>query len=249
MTDIGKNVLQKIKKEKIQPFSKKHFFLKKSFIWTLFGLSILLGIIASSVTIFQLKHTDWELYDRSNYSLFEFLAMAIPYFWLIFLMIFIGIAYNYFRRTEKGYRYNTLLIITISVIVSIIGGIGVYQTGFSEKLEAVFQENIPVYRMINRGRHRMWMSPEQGFLAGEIKEINSAQEIELIDLHGNNWIIDISNAFWRGRLRSEVGLEIKIIGKIKVEGQFVANEIRPLHGRLRRGRGRRLRSNRWNETP
>jgi hypothetical protein len=248
MTDISKNILQKIKKEKIQPYSKKHFLLKKSIVWTLFGLSILLGIVASSVTIFQLKHTDWDLYDRSNYSLLEFLAIVIPYFWLIFLMIFIGIAYNYFRRTEKGYRYHTLLIIAISIIVSIIGGIGVYQTGFSERIEAVFQENIPVYRMINRGRHRMWMSPEQGLLAGEIKEIISAEEIELIDLHGNNWVIDISRAFWRGRLRPEVGLEIKLIGKIKFKGQFVATEIRPLQGRRMQGRGRRLRSSRRNGT-
>lgn len=249
MTDISKNILQKIKKEKIRPYSKKHFLMKKSFIWTLFGLSVLLGIVACSVSIFQLKHSEWDLYKRSNYSLIEFLAMVIPYFWLIFLMIFIGIAYGYFRRTEKGYRYNTLLIITISIIISIIGGIGVYQTGFSERLEAVFQENIPVYRIINRGRHRLWMSPEQGFLAGEIKAVISSREIRLTDLHDNHWIIDISNAFWRGRLRPEVGLEIKIIGKIKVERQFVANEIRPLHGRLRRGRGQRLRSKRWNEMP
>ena len=249
MTDISKTILQKIKKEKIQPYSKKHFLKKKSFIWMLFGLSILLGIVASSVTIFQLKHTEWDLYKRSNYGLIEFLAMVIPYFWLIFLMVFIGIAYRYFRRTEKGYRYNTLLIITISIIISIIGGIVVYQTGFSERLETVFQENIPVYRIINRGRHRMWMSPEQGFLAGEIKEIISAQEIELIDLHGNNWTIDISNAFWRGRLRPEAGLEIKLIGKIKVKGQFAATEIRPLHGHRMQGRGRGLRSGRWNEIP
>ena len=249
MNDISKNILKKIKEEKIQPYSKKHFFLKKSFVWTLFGLSILLGIVSSSVTLFQLKHTDWDLYDRLNYSLLEFLAITIPYFWLIFLMIFIGTAYAYFRRTEKGYRYHTVLIIAASVIVSIVGGIGVYQTGFSEKLEAVFQENIPVYRIINRGRHRMWMSPEQGFLAGEINKIISVQEIELIDLHGNNWVIDISNTLWRGRLRPEVGLEIKLIGKIKVKDQFIATEIRPLQGRRVQGKGRRLRSGRRNGIP
>jgi len=249
MKEISKNILNKIKKEKIQPYPKKHFFVKKSFIWTLFGLSILLGIVASSVIIFQLKHTDWDLFNQSNYSMLEFLAMAIPYFWLLFLMIFMGIAYGYFRRTEKGYRYHALLIITVSVVVSIIIGAGVYQTGFSERLEAVFQENIPVYRMLSKGRHRMWMSPEQGFLAGKITEIISMQEIELIDLHGNNWIIDISNAFWRGRLKPEAGLEIKLIGKIKFEDQFVATEIRPLQGRRMQGRGRRFRSGRRNETP
>ena len=95
----------------------------------------------------------------------------------------------------------------------------------------------------------MWMSPEQGLLAGEIKEIISAQEIGLIDLNGNHWIIDISNAFWRGRLRPEAGLEIKLFGKIRIKGQFVATEIRPLQGRRIQGKGRRLGSGRRNETP
>jgi len=223
--------------------------LKKSFIWTLFGLSILFGIVASSVTILQLKHAEWELYQRSNYSLIEFLATVIPYFWLIFLMLFIVIAYRYFRRTEKGYRYHTSLIILISVIISIIGGIGVYQTGFSEKLEVLFRENIPVYRMVNRGRHRLWRSPDQGFLAGEINEIISVQKMILIDLYGNNWTIDISTTFWRGRLKPEVGIEIKIIGKIKSEGQFVASEIRPLYGRSRQGRGQGHRPGKRNNMP
>ena len=249
MSDISKSTLHKIKQEKIKPYPKKRFFLKKLFIWTLFGLSILLGVVASSVAIFQLKHTDWDLYHRSNYSLFEFFALAMPYFWIIFLMIFIGIAYNYFRRTEKGYRYKPFLIISFSVIISIIGGFAVYQTGFSERLEGVFHENLSIYRIINKGRHRMWMSPNQGFLAGIIEDSISGKEIGLIDLHGNKWRIDISNAFWRGRLKPEVGLEIKIIGKMNAKGQFVANEIRPIRGRRMHGKERRTRSRRLNHIP
>lgn len=246
MTDISKSTLQKIKKEKIRPFGKKRFFLKKSFIWILFGLSICLGIIATSVAIFQLKHADWDLYHQSNYSLLKFLALAVPYFWVIFILVFMGIAFNYFRQTEKGYRYNSFLLIFISVVISLIGGLALNQTDFSERLEIVFHENIPIYRRINRGRHRMWMSPDQGFLAGKIDHIVSEKEIGLTDLHGNRWRVDVSETIWRGRLASEMGLEIKIIGMMIGEGQFMAKEIRPMQGRRLQGRGRQQGSGRRN---
>ena len=88
MSDISKKTLKKIKEDEVQPYSKKRFFLKKSFIWILFGASLFLGLVASSVVVFQLKHSDWDLYHRSSYSFFAFLALAMPYFWILFLMVF-----------------------------------------------------------------------------------------------------------------------------------------------------------------
>ena len=235
MTDISKKVIKKIKKKKIEPYSKKHFFLKKSVPWALFTFSVLLGIIASSVAIFQIKHAGRDLYHLLNYTPLRWVLLILPYFWLVLMVIFLAVAYRNFRRTGRGYRINTTLLILSSILLSIIGGFLLYQTGFSEKLESVFQENIPFYRKMNFGRHRMWMSPKKGVLAGEIVKISSAQEIEFRDLQGNDWRIDISNAHWRGRLRPETGLKIKLIGKMTGNYQFKAMEIRPLYGR---GQGR-----------
>lgn len=251
MTDISKNVIKKIKKKKIEPYSKKHFFIKKSMPWILFGLSILLGVIASSVAIFQIKHAEWDLYHLLHYTPLRYAILILPYFWLAFLIIFLVVAYRYFRRTERGYRTNTTLLILSSILLSIIGGFLLYQTGFSEKLESVFQKNIPIYRRMNLGRHRMWMSPQKGLLVGEIIKISSTQEIEFKDLQGDNWKIDISNAYWRGRLRPGIGLKIKLIGKMTGEKQFKANEIRPLYGRGqgREDRRRGFRQKRRNQIP
>lgn len=231
MTEISKNVIKQIKKEKLKPYPKKYFILKKSVTWTLFGLSILLGIIASSVVIFQIKHTDWDLYHLLNYTLLSYVILILPYFWFAFLFFFLVVAYYYFRRTERGYRINTTIIILSSILLSIIGGLLLYQTGFSESLESVFQEKIPIYRMINYGRHRMWMSPQKGLLAGEIVKLASSQEIKVKDLQGNVWKIDISNTLWRGKLRPEIGLKIKLIGNKTGDNKFIASEIRPLFGR------------------
>jgi len=167
--------------------------------------------------------------------------LVIPFFWLIFLLGFTGFAYYYFRRTEQGYRYAAVWIILSSIVLSIIGGGILYSTGLPERLERVFQENVPFYRKLQERKQKVWMSPGQGLLAGTITKVVSEQKVEIKDLQGNNWVIDISDTIWRGRLRPAEDLKIKILGEMKGQNRFVANEIRPWKGRIDQGRKRHLR--------
>lgn len=241
MADISKDILQKIKKDKVRPYPKQYFLLKRSVIWTVFGLSILLGSIASAIAIFQLRYAEWDLYKHLSHSLVEFVLLVIPFFWLIFLLGFTGFAYYYFRRTEQGYRYAAVWIILSSIVLSIIGGGTLYSTSLPERLERVFQENVPFYRKLQERKQKVWMSPGQGLLAGRIIKIISDQKVEIEDLQGNNWVIDIGDTIWRGRLRPAEDLKIKILGEMKGQNRFVANEIRPWKGRIDQGRKRHLR--------
>ncbi|RZB29635.1 MAG: hypothetical protein SRB1_01915 [Desulfobacteraceae bacterium Eth-SRB1] len=241
MKDISKNILQKIKEDKVRPYSKGRFLLKRSVIWTVFGISILLGSVASAIAIFQLKYAEWDLYQHLSHRPLEFALLVIPFFWLIFLLGFAGFAYYYFRRTEQGYRYRTLWVISGSIALSIICGGILYATGLSERLETVFQHNVPFYRELQERKQRVWMSPGQGLLAGKIVKIISKQKIQIEDLQKNVWVVDIGDTIWKGRLRPAKNLKIKILGNMKGESQFVADEIRPLQGRKGRGRMRHLR--------
>ena len=236
MKDLSKNILQKIREDKISPFSKRRFLFRRSIIWTVFFLSILLGSVSSAVALFQLRYAEWDLYQHISHSLVEFILLVIPFFWLIFLLGFTVFAYYYFRRTEQGYRYGTIRIILSSIALSIIGGGFLYTTGLPERLETVFQDNVPFYRQWQERKQRVWMSPGQGLLAGKITGIISAQKIQIEDLQGNSWVIDIGNTIWRGRLRPAENLKIKILGQMKEKGQFAANEIRPWQGRKSPGR-------------
>ena len=238
MADISKDILQKIKKDEVRPYHRQYFLLKRSVIWTVFGLSILLGSVASAIALFQLRYAEWDLYKHLSHSLAEFVLLVIPFFWLIFLLGFTGFAYYYFRRTEQGYRYAAAWVILLSIILSIIGGGLLYSTGLPDKLERVFQENLPFYRKLQERKQKVWMSPMHGLLAGRIIKIISDQKVEIEDLQGNHWIIDIADTIWRGRLRPAEDLKIKILGEMKGQNRFVANEIRPWQGR--RGRRKHL---------
>ena len=241
MTDLSKDILQKIKKDKVRPYPKQYFLLKRSVIWTVFGLSILLGSVASAIAIFQLRYAEWDLYKNLSHSLAEFVFLVIPFFWLIFLLGFTWFACYYFRRTEHGYRHAAILVILSSIALSIVGGGLLYSTGLSERLESVFQKNLPFYRELQERKQKVWMSPMRGLLAGKIVKIISDQKMEIEDLQGNIWVIDIADTIWRGRLKPDEDLKIKILGHMKEQGRFVANEIRPWKGRKGRGRNRHLR--------
>ena len=242
MIDRSKNILKKIEEDKIRPYPKLYFLFKNVLIWILFGLSILLGSIASGIAIFQIEYTDWDLYQHLGQSLIKFVILMFPHFWVIFLILFTGTAYYYFRHTERGYRLNTISVISANIIFSIIGGQVLYKAGLSERLETIFETQISFYSSVNKRHFKIWVSPEKGLLAGEIINVISEQRIQLEDFWGNNWEIDISNAFWRGRLTPVKGLKIKLIGRMKGESQFIADEIRPWRDRGKHGRMRHFRS-------
>jgi len=229
--DIGKQVLEKIEKEQVRPYSKWRFVLRRSIMWGLFILSLILGSLASGVVIFQLTHADWDLYRTLHMGYATFLLLILPYFWLVFLFGFTGFAYFYFRKTERGYRYPTVLLVSGSILLSLLGGAFAYKVDLAARLEKVFRDNIAFYRMIQERKARIWVAPEKGLLAGEIVEVLDDGKIRLKDFKDRIWRIDVGHALWRGRLKASKGLKIKVIGRMEGKDDFVAREIRPWQGR------------------
>ena len=235
MTELSKKIIQKIDEENIQPYSKWHFLFKRSVIWVLFIISVLLGAVSSGVMIYQFQHTEWDLYAHYNHSILEFIMLVIPYFWIVFLTFFSILVFYYFRHTETGYRKNTLWVIIITLFLSISGGAALNQIGLSEKVEAAFENRVPFYRGMIQRRKMMWNAPKRGLLAGKIIQIMPDKNLLLVDFNNRTWQIDISQARIRGRMELKEEQRIKIIGRITGKLQFTAREIRPWMGRgLRR---------------
>jgi hypothetical protein len=243
MSDISKNVLKEIRQGEIRPYPKWHFVFRRSVIWTIFCIAILMGSVAGGSVIFQIKHAEWDLYKYLNNNLSAFLLLVIPYFWLLFLIGFSLLAYGYFSRTERGYRFRALWVVLGSIFLSIIGGGLLYSTGLPENIEYVFYNKVPFYRALQEYRQKVWVSPDQGLLAGRIVKLISDRTVLFEDLTGNEWTIDISGTVWRGNLTPGEGLKIKIIGKREAENRFVEKEIRQWDAKKRQGKSRALRVN------
>lgn len=243
MNDISKDTLRKIKEQGIVPRTKGYFLLKRSTVWGLFVLSVILGSIAASAAIFQINNTEWELFRHYRHSILEFILLFIPYFWIMFLIGFSIVAYYYFRRTQSGHRYRTVTAVVLSVLLSVIGGAVIYAAGLSERLESVFEEKLPFYHGVTDHNRMVWMSPEKGLLAGKIIGVPKEGIIRLKDLDGKEWNVTTNGATWRGRLMPSIDLEIKLIGTRTGKDSFSAREIRPWFGRRKQGRKGRHRVN------
>jgi hypothetical protein len=227
MKDIGKEVIEKIREEGVKPYPRWYFILKRSLVWALFAGAIVLGGMATGVAIFQIRYMEWDVHGLVEKSILQFLALALPYFWLGFLLFFAVIAYYHFRKTETGYKYGTLFAGGGIFLLSMLIGTLLAGTMVPEKLDTAFEENLSFYRWAEGCRHRIWMAPEKGFLAGEIQREVSGEEIVLRDLFGVTWKVNIKNAVFRDHAAPLPHQRIKLIGKMDRLGRFTATEARP----------------------
>lgn len=230
--DISKQVLQKIKQEKIIPEPRWKFLLKDYLVWIFFGFSILLGGLTTAVIIFLGQNSGWEIYSRGQASWAKFVLLNIPYFWLIFFILFVFVAYYNFRHTNTGYRHRFFYIMIISVVCSIILGTLSYGAGLGQKIEDVFYRRMPFYEQIMRHRQDVWQQPGKGFLVGEII-INNEETIILRDPMNNEWILVFPSST-EVSFENFVNQKVRTLGKILEPGKFEVRMIellRPCKGK------------------
>lgn len=226
--DITQTVLETIKDKKIIPRPKWEFVMKNYFIWTVSIISLIIGSFAFAVIIYMFKNNDWDLYQQIGKNLLNFTLATLPYLWLIFLSLFIFLAYYNFKHTKSGYKYKLNLVIGGSIITSIILGILFYNIGFGQAIDNIFDEKIPVYRRLMMHRAAIWHQPDKGLLFGTIESIQAPDRFKLRDLKNNPWIVIHPSKDLRPLLILNQGLRIKIFGEKINDDSFKAKEIRPL---------------------
>lgn len=228
---ISNQALKEIKEKKIKPKPRWEFTLKNILFGAAFILSIMIGSIATSVMIYMIRNNDWDLRKFVHPSFLGFVFITLPYIWIIFFVIFLAIAYINFRNLKVGYKYRFLFIITASILISIILGTVFYYTGLGRTIEDTFREKLPIYRNIMQQKDKIWLQPEKGILIGKIIDIDK-NNINIIDLRGNKWVVDIKDMPKKFTNKLKNGMPIKILGKKSDENNFKAVAIRIIPGKF-----------------
>lgn len=238
MKNLGQIALDKIKKKNIKPYSRWKFVLKNYFWWFVGVLSILFGSFGSSVVFYMLINNDWDIYKKINSSLTSFIFITMPYFWFVFLILFIILADYYLKHTKYGYRFSLRSIVFLSIFISVfLGGI-FYQLGMGQVLDKEFSKRVPGYTNLVYNKGKLWMHPEKGLLAGTIIEIKDNNNFMIEDLNGKDWKVIGDNLFLFRMVDFSIGNKIKLVGKIKDKNIFMVHEVRPWFGKNhKRGRG------------
>lgn len=231
MEDLSQKIINIIKDKKIKPKSRWQFLLRDYFVWFLFTISVVIGALATSVVLFMIK-TQGHLLILPNLGLIRKLSVALPYFWLIILIIFMAVAYYNFKHTKTGYRYNTCLIVVLSIVFSLALGALIFIFGMAEKFEELTYNHLPIYHNLSDHRIRMLIRPHEGILAGWVVEGSVSEGFNLLDFSGEDWLVKCSQAFDSVCCDCFTpDSKVVILGEVVAEKEFQAQLIRPFYGR------------------
>lgn len=233
MKNIKKDVLQKIQEQNIKPKPRWQFLLKSAFIKVIAVIGIAVGSIGFGIILFLFEANFVEFNLASGLGSFETIILSIPVVWILVLCLSVFIAFYNLKHSDSGYRYESIKVFAVSVVVSLLLGFVIYISGFSNVLSNAFADHIPYYSQLLDPRYAVWNRPSEGYLAGDIKELmvdSESSKLLLTDLSGKQWTVDYSNASVKGKVQLISGARVKIIGNVKSESAFSASEIRPWEG-------------------
>lgn len=221
-------LIAKIKNEKLTPKPRWQFLLKNYVIWISGALALVIGSLAVSVIIYLLKYNDWAVYSQAKKSFLEFFLLNLPYFWIVFLGIFVFIVYYNFKHTENGYRYPRVLLISASIIFSVFLGTIFFAAGIGEKLDNVLGYRAPSYYRVFNPRIDFWSQPEEGRLSGMVVYQQNQSEFLLIDRNRQEWLIEAKKVKSRSGEKIIVGQPVNLLGEKIDDRIFRADEIFPV---------------------
>lgn len=233
MSKVSDNVLETIKTCKLCPKPKWQFLLKNYVIWSAFAVAVILGSFSFSVALHMIVTGDWDIYEYSGKSFFEFCLIILPLSWIIVLGAFAFLAFYNWKHTKHGYRYRTYAIMLLSIGASGIFGFLLYNAGFGKKVDAMVSKSLPFYhKSKDDAMDALWLQPDRGLLSGKIVEIQDSQAIVIEDSSGEKWDVQITEETIKKDCCKKKGKSVRIIGKKgqrseqQKEKEFVAREIR-----------------------
>lgn len=238
----SEKLIQAIKEQDVKPVPKWHFTLKNSLLWTGFLIAVFLGALAFSVVLFAIQQTDFNIISHLTHSRLELFLGLLPFVWIVFLVVFVGIAFFSIRHSKKGYKFTVAKLAGFSAALSILLGTLYFLAGGASQLDKVFAANVGLYESIQEKKMKLWSMPEEGYLSGEIVNV-SPDFFQLKDFKNKVWEITYEEAFIAPVVTLEKGEKVKIIGKISSDDVFIAEEVRPWGGAGRRMQNRGKKNN------
>ncbi len=212
MAKTVKNVIDKIKAQKIKPTPRWQFVFKNALIWSFFVFFALFGALAFSVIIYAFRENDFDVFPYFEESGFSLFLKMLPVVWLVFLACFFVFSIVFLKNTKKGYKFSILTVFLVNILLSIVLGSFVYVSGGAERMDRIFAEKVPFYKGLHEQRFERWQKPKEGFLAGEI--ISKDETILIIeDLRGETWIVYFEKAKIHPKADLFISAKIRALGK------------------------------------
>ncbi len=230
--NITNKVFDVIEKKGITPKPKWHFLIKEWFVWIVAFLSLFLGSVATTLTLYITNASRFMLH-HAEFSKIDNLFEVVPFLWIA--LLFVGVFYtaHALRDTKSGYRWHTSWLVGIAIALSIFLGSVSYSFGIGEKIDSYLLSEMPFYGNMTSYHNRHWEDNNGGIITGLITDFND-DVIKIQRFNGEIFEVNItpeSNV----RLDSPIceGMKVRIIGTTTEDcgGCFEVDEITVFHGR------------------
>lgn len=220
-------LLAKIKEENLTPKPRWQFLLKGYVLYVAGGLALIVGSLAVAVMIYLFKFNDWSIYSETRKSFAEFFLLTLPYFWLVFLGLFVFIVYYNFKHSPRGYKYPTTLLVVISIASSLLFGGVFYTLGMGEEVDSVLGQRAPLYDRVFNPNVHFWSQPEEGRLAGLVIEQEDSGHYRLLDRYQEEWSVKMTSPETYLEAAEVVGQPVHLLGTEVAPQVFEAEKIFP----------------------
>lgn len=129
---FARDVVKELEARGTTPKPRWRFLLGRGMVWLLAIASIIIGGITFAIAEFVFFDNDGIA--KLQGTSIEDIAQSIPFVWLAFVAFFSVIAYYSFRRTRHGYRYATMWVVVIVIVLSIGSGVALNAVDFGQNV-------------------------------------------------------------------------------------------------------------------
>lgn len=222
MSNISKNILEKIENDQVKPKPKWQFVVMHVLLIVIFLLCLWVGGAVMGLIFLKVNNVDWDLLHRVEANFWEFL----PAIWFALLLLMLLVAKKVFSMMEGSYRIRPVILIAAAVGISLLLGATIYFTKAADFLETSLRQNVPFYLQMESDAAARFVRPDKGVLPGRIITAPVDQTFSLEDLSGKEWNVMYTTEAQPVVRIIKIGQPVMVLGTQTGETTFQADQIR-----------------------
>ncbi len=216
-------VLERIESEAITPTPRWQFFVGEGVLWLIWLGTVVFGSAALSVTTYVAMSATYALYEATHENFITFLIQSMPYIWLLLFTLMAYLTVFEVKKTKRGYRYGTFVILGSSLICTVLGSVIFHAMGLGYAVDRTLGQQISMYMSMEKMERKTWQMPNEGRLVGQINTSESGVTTDIInfeDTTGALWRISDEEMSERERTLMLSGATVRLLGTTTSEFSF-----------------------------
>ncbi len=208
------SVMQRIACGDVCPRSKAFFKTKEYLVWSLWGVSVILGALAVAVALFVVSYQKSGMYMHHGRGAVDFFIASLPFLWVGVLVTMVLLAAFHMRHTKRGYRYPLWLLTISSLVLSFAGGALLHLLGVGKTADYHLGQNMRMYTSQEKMEKKLWHSPMHGRLIGTQEAVAPLplKGATFTDVSGTVWQLDTSELSDTERQFLTNGMMVRLTG-------------------------------------